>query len=54
MAFKEIFKDDNDINEKSVIGFISFIIMVVFALTDLLTGYLGNQNKILLIHHLFH
>ena len=32
MAFKEIFKDDNDINEKSVIGFISFIIMVVFAL----------------------
>ena len=30
MAFKEIFKDDNDINEKSVIGFISFIIMVQY------------------------
>ena len=40
---KNLFKDDNDINEKSVIGFISFLIMVVFALTDLLTGYLGKD-----------
>ena len=38
-----LFKDDNDINEKSVIGFISFLVMVVFALTDLLTGYLGKD-----------
>jgi|TARA_B100000927_G_C16364829_1_gene429015 hypothetical protein len=43
MAFGDIFKDDNDINEKSVIGFISFLIMVIFALTDLLTGYLGKD-----------
>tara|TARA_Y100000992_G_scaffold226032_1_gene157635 strand:+ start:275 stop:523 length:249 start_codon:yes stop_codon:yes gene_type:complete len=43
MAFGDIFKDDNDINEKSVIGFISFSIMVIFALTDLLTGYLGKD-----------
>ena len=43
MAFKNLFKDDNDINEKSVIGFISFLIMVMFALTDLLTGYLGKD-----------
>ncbi len=43
MAFKEIFKDDNDINEKSVIGFISFFVMIVFAVTDLLTGYLGKD-----------
>ena len=40
---KNLFKDNNDINEKSVIGFISFLIMVVFALTDLLTGYLGKD-----------
>jgi|TARA_B110000967_G_C18674944_1_gene455020 hypothetical protein len=40
---KNLFKDDNDINEKSVIGFISFLVMVVFALTDLLTGYLGKD-----------
>ena len=43
MAFKNLFKDDNDINEKSVIGFISFLIMVMFALTNLLTGYLGKD-----------
>ena len=43
MAFREIFKDDNDINEKSVIGFISFFVMIVFAVTDLLTGYLGKD-----------
>ena len=40
---KNLFKDDNDINEKSVIGFISFLVMVMFALTDLLTGYLGKD-----------
>ena len=43
MAFGDIFKDDNDINEKSVIGFISFLIMVIFAVTDLVTGYLGKD-----------
>ena len=32
MAFKDIFKDDNDYNEKNVIGFLSFAVMVVFAL----------------------
>ena len=31
MAFKDIFKDDNDINEKSVVGFASFAVMVIFA-----------------------
>ena len=43
MNFKNLFKDNNDINEKSVIGFISFLVMVVFALTDLLTGYIGKD-----------
>ena len=43
MAFKDLFKDDNNINEKSVIGFISFLVMIIFALTDLLTGYLGKD-----------
>ena len=43
MAFKDIFKDENDINEKSVVGFASFAIMVVFALTDLATGYFGED-----------
>ena len=43
MAFKEIFKDKNDVNEKSVVGFASFAIMVLFAVVDLLTGYVGKD-----------
>jgi len=40
--FKQLFSDTNDINEKSLIGFLSFIVMVVFACVDLITGYLGR------------
>ena len=40
---QNINRDDNDINEKSIIGFISFLIMVIFAVTDLVTGYLGKD-----------
>ena len=43
MAFKDLFKDKNDINEKSVVGFIAFAVMVLFAVADLLTGYLGKD-----------
>jgi hypothetical protein len=43
MAFKDIFKDDNDYNEKNVIGFLSFAVMVIFAAADLITGYLGKD-----------
>jgi len=43
MAFKDLFKDKNDINEKSVVGFASFAIMTMFAVADLLTGYLGKD-----------
>ena len=43
MAFKNLFKDDNDINEKSIVGFASFVIMVIFALADLITGYVGTD-----------
>ena len=43
MAFKDIFKDDNDVNEKNVIGFLSFAVMVIFAAADLITGYLGKD-----------
>jgi hypothetical protein len=43
MAFKDIFKDENDINEKSVVGFASFAVMTLFALADLATGYFGTD-----------
>jgi hypothetical protein len=39
----KLFKDDNDINEKSIIGFVAFIIMVGFAVADIITGYLGKE-----------
>ena len=38
-----IFKNDNDWNEKSIVGFIAFMIMCLFALLDLLTGYTGQD-----------
>jgi len=38
-----LFRDGNDINEKSVIGFASFLMMVVFAVVDIITGYMGKQ-----------
>ena len=43
MAFRDIFKDTNDINEKSVVGFASFAIMVLFALADIVTGFIGKD-----------
>ena len=43
MAFKNLFKDDNDINEKSVVGFASFAVMVIFAATDIITGFYGKE-----------
>jgi len=42
MAFRDMFKDDNDINEKSVVGFASFAVMVIFAIADIVTGYMGQ------------
>jgi len=43
MAFKDLFNDKNDINEKSIIGFASFTIMVLFAFADLISGAFGTQ-----------
>ena len=38
-----IFKDKNDINEKAIIGFASFILMALFAIADLITGCCGME-----------
>ena len=43
MAFKDLFKDSNDINEKSVVGFASFIVMIIFAIVDMVTGVYGKE-----------
>ena len=36
-----IFKDDNNWNEKSIIGFVAFLIMIVIMMADLITGWVG-------------
>jgi len=41
--FRELFDDNNTINEKSVVGFIAFIMMVIALAVDLVTGYLGKE-----------
>lgn len=38
-----MFNDNNNINEKSVIGFAAFVIMTVFAFCDIITGALGKE-----------
>jgi ABC-type uncharacterized transport system permease subunit len=43
MKLKDLFNDKNDINEKAVIGFLAFIVMTVFAVADIVTGYLGKD-----------
>ena len=40
---KDLFKDNNDINEKSVVGFLSFTMMVIALFVDLITGWMGKE-----------
>ena len=39
----DIFKDDNAYNEKSIIGFIAFLVMIAIMVADLVTGYVGKD-----------
>jgi len=41
--FMDLFLDDNILNEKSIIGFISFFLMVVFGVCDLVTAFMGKD-----------
>lgn len=41
--FSNLFDDNNTINEKAVIGFASFIIMIIFAIVDIITGTLHKE-----------
>lgn len=41
--FLSIFKDDNTWNEKTIIGFLSFTVMVAVMLADVLTGAFGTD-----------
>jgi hypothetical protein len=44
--FTQIFKDNNDWNEKTIIGFMSFTVMVIVAAIDLITGLEGKNLEI--------
>jgi hypothetical protein len=39
---RELFDDGNTINEKAVVGFIAFFMLVIALGVDLVTGYFGN------------
>lgn len=43
MAFTDIFKDKNQYNEKTIVGFLSFAMMSITALADVVTGILGTE-----------
>ena len=42
----DIFLDDNDVNEKAIVGFISFAMMVAFGIFDLVTAMDGEPLEI--------
>ena len=44
--FLDIFLDDNDVNEKAIVGFISFAMMVSFGIFDLMTALDGTPLEI--------
>tara|TARA_R110000744_G_scaffold116898_2_gene218486 strand:+ start:3324 stop:3551 length:228 start_codon:yes stop_codon:yes gene_type:complete len=46
MKFLEIFKDDNGWNEKTIIGFMSFAVMVIVMIADVVTGAFGADLSI--------
>jgi len=43
MSFIEIFKNDNTYNEKTIIGFMSFAVMVIVMIADVVTGWVGKD-----------
>tara|TARA_R100001463_G_scaffold111283_1_gene166157 strand:- start:142 stop:366 length:225 start_codon:yes stop_codon:yes gene_type:complete len=43
-----LFKDKNEINEKNVVGFASFVVMCLFAIADLLTSFLYADGKLII------
>ena len=46
MNFIEIFKNSNDWNEKTIIGFMSFAVMILVMIADVITGACGKDLAI--------
>ena len=43
MSFKDIFKDTNYSNEKTIIVFLSFAVMVIVMVADVASGVIGKD-----------
>lgn len=41
--FKQLFDDNNTINEKAVVGFLAFFLLCVALVVDLVTGAYGKE-----------
>ena len=41
--FNDLFNDNNQINEKSFVGFLAFCCMIIALFVDLITGWLGKE-----------
>ena len=39
---KQLFDDSNTINEKAVVGYVAFLMMIISLTIDLVTGWLGR------------
>jgi hypothetical protein len=44
---KDLFNDENNINEKAVVGFAAFLMMIITLTIDIITGVLGRE---MLVH----
>jgi len=44
--FEKLFNDTNDINEKAIIGIVSFLIMVVYSVVDVVYAAMGKTVEI--------
>ena len=44
--FRQLVSDKNDINEKSFVGIVAFIMLIVTLLTDIVTGITGKEMPI--------
>ena len=43
-----LFKDKNEINEKNIVGFASFVVMVLFAIADLVTSFIFVDGELVI------
>ena len=39
----KMFADKSDINSKAVVGFMSFVAMLIYGMTDVVTGAMGKE-----------